>query len=88
MIYWNDIKSREHDKAVAELYNSQFAVARGAAGADLVLFYIRRSPPGFPLPISFKVLMRPGTEYYCYNVQSVLIFFWSVNPLREETTAN
>lgn len=64
----------------------ELAIAAGAFGVDLVLYYIRMITH-----ISFMNRERPirwgnngadflPTEYYSYNVQAMLVMFWYVQP--------
>ncbi|KAK4647238.1 uncharacterized protein QC761_123630 [Podospora bellae-mahoneyi] len=72
--WWNDIKTAQWQNVVANVGNPELNITGASTGLDLVLFYIRGLLCG----------RLPGahtdgcTEYYCYNVESLLIVFWAV----------
>lgn len=72
--WWNDIKTAQWQNVVANVGNPELNITGASTGLDLVLFYIRGLLCG----------RLPGahtdgcTEYYCYNVESLLVVFWAV----------
>ncbi len=75
---WRDIKTEQHAYLVANVGDPVLNITGGSTGLDLALFYIRTSSGR---PVTNRLTLA-AAEYYAYNVESMLVFFWYVPAAR------
>lgn len=74
---WSSIKLAQFDYVRANAGNPELSVAGPSVGIDIAFFYIRRFPQLFVAWAVTNCL----AEYYCYNVEAILVVSWYVHPI-------
>lgn len=74
---WTSIKLAQSDYVKANIGNPEMSVAGPSVGVDLILFYIRTPLHAQGRCSSYcSGLSDKSIEYYCYNVEAILVLSW------------